>query len=268
MVRPLSMDLRERAVARIAAGESVRKAAPGAERRAVERGEVDAKAAGGGQRRAWQNWRPCAAEDRGRPSGVACRADGGGVHPARTGGRTCRARAAGRLPHRLDIHPPRGPKASKKTVLASEQNRPGVARKRGRWKTRQGRIDPRRLVFIDETWGQDEWGRCAGGSARPAPAGTGSLRTREDHDIPRRPALRPHRCAMVLDGPINGESFRVYVERVVVPALAQGDRCDGQLSAATRARRSAARSAPPGRGYSSCRPPVPISTRSSRCSPS
>jgi transposase len=27
----------------------------------------------------------------------------------------------------------------------------------------------------------------------------------------------------VLDGPINGESFRVYVERVVVPALAQGD---------------------------------------------
>ena len=27
----------------------------------------------------------------------------------------------------------------------------------------------------------------------------------------------------MLDGPINGESFRVYVERVVVPALAQGD---------------------------------------------
>ena len=27
----------------------------------------------------------------------------------------------------------------------------------------------------------------------------------------------------VLDGPINGESFRVYVEHVLVPALAQGD---------------------------------------------
>src|SRR5712671_6615000 len=26
-----------------------------------------------------------------------------------------------------------------------------------------------------------------------------------------------------LDGPINGESFRVYVEHVLVPALAQGD---------------------------------------------
>ena len=27
----------------------------------------------------------------------------------------------------------------------------------------------------------------------------------------------------LLDGPINGESFRVYVEHVLVPALAQGD---------------------------------------------
>src|ERR1700704_4811770 len=54
----------------------------------------------------------------------------------------------------------------KKNVLASEQNHPGVARKRGRWKTLQGRIDPRRLVFIDETWAilrqaQDEYGAVA-----------------------------------------------------------------------------------------------------------
>jgi hypothetical protein len=27
-----------------------------------------------------------------------------------------------------------------------------VARKRDRWKAHQGRVDPRRLVFIDETW--------------------------------------------------------------------------------------------------------------------
>jgi hypothetical protein len=121
--------------------------------------------------------RPCAAEDRGRPSGVACRADGGGgVHPARTGGRTCRARAAGRLPHRLDIHPPRGPQLQKKTVLASEQNRPGVARKRGRWKTLQGRIDPRRLVFIDETWSKTNGAVARVGSARPAPAGRDQAR--------------------------------------------------------------------------------------------
>ena len=29
---------------------------------------------------------------------------------------------------------------------------PEIARRRVRWKTYQGRGDPRRLVFIDETW--------------------------------------------------------------------------------------------------------------------
>ncbi len=41
--------------------------------------------------------------------------------------------------------------ASKKTVLASEQERPDIARKRSRWKARQGSIDLKRLVFIDES---------------------------------------------------------------------------------------------------------------------
>jgi hypothetical protein len=36
--------------------------------------------------------------------------------------------------------------ASKKTALASEQERPDTARKRERWKARQGSIDLERLV--------------------------------------------------------------------------------------------------------------------------
>jgi transposase len=40
----------------------------------------------------------------------------------------------------------------KKSLHASEQDRPKVARRRLQWQQRQGRIDPRRLVFIDETW--------------------------------------------------------------------------------------------------------------------
>jgi len=39
----------------------------------------------------------------------------------------------------------------KKTLFAAEQDRPDVARKRQRWKRHQGRLDPARLVFIDET---------------------------------------------------------------------------------------------------------------------
>ena len=41
---------------------------------------------------------------------------------------------------------------TKKTLIASERDRPDVARRRAQWTTYQGRIDPKRLVFIDETW--------------------------------------------------------------------------------------------------------------------
>lgn len=37
----------------------------------------------------------------------------------------------------------------KKTVVASEQDRPDVAAKRRRWQKYQGQIDPQRLIFID-----------------------------------------------------------------------------------------------------------------------
>ena len=40
----------------------------------------------------------------------------------------------------------------KKTLVASERDRPDVARRRKQWVKYQGRIDPERLVFIDETW--------------------------------------------------------------------------------------------------------------------
>jgi hypothetical protein len=40
----------------------------------------------------------------------------------------------------------------KKTLFATEQDRPDVARKRRHWKTHQSRLDPARLVFMDETW--------------------------------------------------------------------------------------------------------------------
>ena len=39
----------------------------------------------------------------------------------------------------------------KKSVLPAEQLRPKIARRRAQWKKYQGRLDPRHLVFIDET---------------------------------------------------------------------------------------------------------------------
>jgi hypothetical protein len=40
----------------------------------------------------------------------------------------------------------------KKSLHASEQDRPDVARRRAQWRLYQGRLDASRLVFIDETW--------------------------------------------------------------------------------------------------------------------
>jgi hypothetical protein len=53
--------------------------------------------------------------------------------------------------------------ASKKTALASEQDRPDIARRREQWKKYQTRIAPERLVFIDETWTKTNMAQLWGG---------------------------------------------------------------------------------------------------------
>jgi transposase len=114
--------------------------------------------------------------------------------------------------------------ASKKTLFATEQDRPDVARKRRRWKTHQGRLDPARLVFIDETWAKTNMTRLRGWAPRGhkllAKVPQGRWRT-----LTFLAALRRDRidAPCVLDGPINGASFLSYVEQVLVPTLAAGD---------------------------------------------
>jgi putative transposase len=52
----------------------------------------------------------------------------------------------------VGVRPRREAPSQKKTLIAAEQDRPDVARLRSQWMMYQGRIDPSRLVFIDETW--------------------------------------------------------------------------------------------------------------------
>ena len=63
----------------------------------------------------------------------------------------------------------------KKTLFATEQARAGVARKRAHWQAFKRRLDPDRLVFVDETWiklDQDQHGTAQGlGAERPTPEG-------------------------------------------------------------------------------------------------
>lgn len=99
-----------------------------------------------------------------------------------------------------------------------------MARRRAQWKKYQGRLDPARLVFIDETWAKTNitrtHGRAPRGQRLIAKAPHGRWRT-----LTFLAALRHDRIAApcVIDGPINGDIFRAYVEQVLVPALKPGD---------------------------------------------
>lgn len=109
-------------------------------------------------------------------------------------------------------------------MLASEQTRPDVARRRWQWRQRQASIDPARLVFIDETWTKTNMAPLRGWARRGArlrdhvPQGrwrTLTFIAALRHDGLTAPCL--------FDGPINGESFRAYVEQSLLPTLRNGD---------------------------------------------
>jgi len=48
-------------------------------------------------------------------------------------------------------------------LIAVEQDRPDIARRRAQWVSYQDRIDPARLVFIDETWTKTNMARSGAG---------------------------------------------------------------------------------------------------------
>ena len=117
-----------------------------------------------------------------------------------------------------------GSASKKKTLFAIEQDRPDVARRRLRWKAHQRDVDPARLVFIDETWAKTNMTRLRGWSPRGA-----KLLAKVPHGhwqtLTFLAALRHDRidAPLVLDGPINGESFLAWVEQMLVPTLTRGD---------------------------------------------
>lgn len=92
------------------------------------------------------------------------------------------------------------------------------------WRKYRNRIDPARLVFIDETWTKTNMAPLRGWAPRgqriKASVPHGHWQT-----LTFLAALRHDRVTApwLLDGPINGECFRLYVEQVLVPTLRPGD---------------------------------------------
>ena len=114
--------------------------------------------------------------------------------------------------------------ASKKTLAAGEQDRPDIARRRAQWRQHQGKIDISRLVFIDETWTKTNmaplrgWGRRGERVHAKTPWGHWNTMTFVA-------ALRHDRidAPWLIDRPMNGTIFRLYVETVLCPTLRPGD---------------------------------------------
>lgn len=99
-----------------------------------------------------------------------------------------------------------------------------MARRRARWKAYQGRIAPERLVFIDETWVKTNMAPLRGWGPRgrrlKAYAPYGHWKT-----MTFIAGLRHDRvdAPWVIDGPINGELFVLYIEQILAPTLRAGD---------------------------------------------
>ena len=99
-----------------------------------------------------------------------------------------------------------------------------MARKRSPWKTHQGKLDPARLVFIDETWAKTNMaprrGWCSRGQRLIGKAPHRRWRTLTFLAGLRRDAVT---APCVFDGPINGQKFLAYVEQILAPVLKPGD---------------------------------------------
>jgi transposase len=105
-------------------------------------------------------------------------------------------------------------------IHAAEQDRPDVAARRTRWRVEQLHLDPKRLIFIDETWAKTNMTRLRG----RAPRGE-RLIEKVPHGHWRTTtliaALDVHgvRCSTTVDGAVNGEVFTAFVEHVLTPTL-------------------------------------------------
>src|ERR1700736_4547669 len=224
MTAPYSMDLRERALARKEAGETNREIAAALRispscvskwtKRKRETGSLVPAQIGGykprtlsGESADWLRARIAAGPFTLRGLSAV----------GRTGDQDASAGGVG-------VCSRRGLELQKKTLPAEEQTHPDVARKRARWKAHQGRVAPSRLVFIDETWVKTNMAPLRGWGMRgrrlKAYAPHGHWKT-----LTFIAALRHDRidAPWVIDGPINGETFLLYIEKVLAPTLSPGD---------------------------------------------
>jgi len=99
-----------------------------------------------------------------------------------------------------------------------------VAARRQAWRATQAELDPRRLVFIDETGASTKMARLYGRSLRGTrclgaiPHGHWKTTT-----FVGRLRLGGMTAPMVLDGAMDGPAFLAWIEQMLAPTLEPGD---------------------------------------------
>jgi transposase len=112
----------------------------------------------------------------------------------------------------------------KKTGHASEQERDDVEASREAWFERQLDLDPSKLVFIDETSISTSMARRFGWAPRGERC-RASIPFGHWKTTTFVAGLRVDRidAPMTIEGALDGEAFRAYVEQVLAPTLSEGD---------------------------------------------
>ena len=146
---------------------------------------------------------------------------------------------------------------------ASEQHREDVAKARDDWKKMQPTLDPKRLVFVDETGTNTRMtrlrGRCAKGKRLVDYAPHGHWKTTTFVAGLRSDAIT---TPLVVDRPMNGAIFQAWLEQQLSPTLTEGDVIIMDNLPAHKVADVRAIIEKAGANCFTCRPIRPISTQS------
>jgi transposase len=135
----------------------------------------------------------------------------------RRGGFTCSLTTLWRALRQRDLT------FKKKSLHASERDRPDVQTKRRSFRRKVKKIDPERLVFVDETGVTTAMTPAYAWSPRGERAVDSAPASWESVTVIAAMGLDGVRAPLAFPGATDTAAFQSYVEQVLVPALHEGD---------------------------------------------
>ena len=111
----------------------------------------------------------------------------------------------------------------KKTLHADERGRPEVQKKRRPFRREVKRIEPERLVFVDETGVTTAMTPAYAWAPRGERAEASAPRSWESVTVIAALGMDGVRAPLMFPGSTNAATFESYIEQVLVPELHEGD---------------------------------------------